>query len=297
MARRKPKRRKPGTGYTTQAKNGTWSALFPKFGGGYHVRKGFDTRTIAEAWLDSLLEQQTKKGDIGGGQQKVGGWIDTWATRAAKEREWKAKMIADVAWKLGYVKPYLGDVALVDVLPDQVDAMWDELRKNLAETTVRQIRNYLHQVFEEARERRYITYNPVLKPKRRKRPKQKPAQRLSVSQAALLVCAAEASFYALAWWLILTLGLRAGEVCGLRWGDVDLERATLTIAQEVTDVRGKATKDSPKGDKVRTLPIAHALIPLSHLIDAHSPAAWRKGSRKATGRSTIWCSQVAAADQ
>lgn len=264
--RRKPtQRRKPGTGYASQAKNGTWIGHFPKLGGGYHVRRGFDTKSHAEAWCDSLVEQRSQKGDVKGGQQKLSVWLDTWATRSAREREWKAKTIADVAWKLGYVKPYLGDYAIVDVLPDHVDAMWDVLRKSLAETTIRQIRNYLWQVFEEARERRYIEYNPVLKPKRRKRAKQKEPQRLSAPQAALLVREAETSFYALAWWLLLILGLRAGEICGLRWGDIDWERATLSVIQEVTDVRGKATKDTPKGDKTRTLPFPRALIPLLRL--------------------------------
>jgi integrase len=263
--RRKPGRRKPWTGYASQAKNGTWGAFFPKPGGGHHVRKGFDTKQDAEAWLDSLVKQRDDKGDVKGGQQRVSAWVDTWATRAAKERGWKVKMVADVQWKLGYIKPYIGDMAVVDVLPDHVDLIWDDLRKNLAETTVRQIRNYLFQVFEEARQRRYITYNPVLKPARHKRAKQKEPQRLSAPQAAILVRAAEPSFYALAWWLILVFGLRAGEVCGLRWGDVDLETAVLTVAQEYTDVRGTATQDKPKGDKTRRLPIPRALIPLFRL--------------------------------
>lgn len=265
---RKRKRRTPGTGYATEEKNGTWTGHFPRRPAGYHIRRGFDTRPAAETWLDSLVTQRENKGDVKGGQQKVNTWINIWATRAAKEREWKAKMIEDVKWKLAYVNPYLGDMALVDVLPDHVDAVWDELRNNLAENTVRQIRNYLWQVFEEARERRYITFNPVLKPKRRKRAKQKPPQRLSTPQAALIVHSASASFYALAWWLILTLGLRAGEVCGLRWGDVDLDNVTLTVAQEVTDLRGVAHKDTPKGDKVRTLPFARALVPLFRLQKA-----------------------------
>lgn len=262
MARKKRERRKPGTGYASQARNKTWTAFYPKLGGGQHARRGFDTRAAAEAWLDSLVVQSHAKGDVAGGQQSTDAWIDIWAARAAKEREWKAKMIADVAWKLGYVKPYLGSRALVDVLPDHVDAMLDELRKSLAETTIRQIRNYLWQVFEEARERRYITYNPVLKPKRRKKAKQKEPQRLSVAESARLVGVAESSFYRLAWWLVLTLGLRAGEVCGLRWRDVDLERAEIYIQVAIAELRGKSHHDTPKNDKKRKVAFARALVPL-----------------------------------
>ena len=56
MAKRR-KRRAPGSGYAQPAANKTWIAFFPKVGGGYHVRRGFDTRAVAEAWLDSLLKQ------------------------------------------------------------------------------------------------------------------------------------------------------------------------------------------------------------------------------------------------
>lgn len=268
MARRSKSsdsRRKPNTGYATQAPNGTWIGHFPKFPRGYHVKRGFDTRAAAEAWCDTLLARQNAKENIGKGQQRVNVWLDAWKTREAREREWKAKMVADVEWKLGYVKPFIGDTPLADVTPDDIDAMMDSLSRDLAQSTCRQIRNYLFQVFEAARQRHYITYNPVIKPPRRKRAKQKEPTRLTARQSATLLRTVEASFYYLAWWLILTLGLRAGEVCGLRWGDVDLDNAVLHVLQEVTDLRGTAHKDTPKNDKKRHVPIARALIPLFRL--------------------------------
>lgn len=275
MAKRRS-RRTPGTGYTTKAPNGTYTAYFPKIGGGYHVRRGFDTSAAAEAWCDSLLTQRDAKLDVGSGQQRVSVWMARWVDRAAKDREWKAKMVADVAYKLGYVKPYLGGMALADVLPDHVDQMLDELSKDLAQTTVRQIRNYLYQVFEEARGRRYITFNPVLKPQRRKRAKQREPQRLNAPQAARLMTVAEPTFYGLAWWFLVLLGMRAGEVCGLRRGDIDVEQATVTIAQEATDLRGKVHLDMPKGDKVRTVPIPRALLPI---LDQHLQHVTRRAAQ------------------
>jgi integrase len=191
--------------------------------------------------------------------------MELWKKREAKDRGWKAKTIADVEWKLGYVKPHIGKMALADVLPDDVDAIWDTLRESLAENTIRQTRNYLYQVFESARERHYITYNPVIKPGRRKRAKQKAPVRLGVPQAALLIRTCEDSFYHLAWWLILTLGFRAGELCGLRWGDVDVDNCVIHVLQQYTDVRGKATQDMPKNDKQRHVAFARALVPLFEL--------------------------------
>lgn len=282
MAKKRRSRRAPGTGYAAEAANGTWTGYFPKLGDGYHVRRGFDTRAAAEAWCDSLLKQRNEKLDVGKGQHTVAARIDAWAAREEHERGWKAKTAADVAFRLGYVKPYLGAMTLADVMPDHVDAMLGELRKDLAESSIRHIRNYLWQVFEDAVRRRHITYNPVLKPQRRKRVKQKEPQRLGAAQAAILAQTAAGSFYAVAWWLLICLGLRAGEVCGLRRGDVDLVAGTITIAQEVTDLRGKAHKDAPKNDKVRTLPLPRALVALlaAHLELLTKRAA--KGTRAGT---------------
>jgi len=280
MARRKKpeqrQRRKRGTGYAGQAKNGTWTAFFPKHPKGWHTRRGFDRREDAEAWCDSLVARQQAREDITSGQQHVKPYLSVWATRAAKERGWKAKTIADVEWKLAYVTPYIGDMVLADVLPHDIDSMMDELERSLAETTTRQIRNYLYQVFESAVKRRYITFNPVIKPERRRRAKQREPERLSAPQTAVLLRAAAPSFHALAWWLIVCCGLRAGEICGLRRSDIDLDAAVLMVAQEYTDVRGTATQDLPKGDKVLPVPFPRALVPL---LRAHMAALTRRAAQ------------------
>ena len=63
------------------------------------------------------------------------------------------------------------------------------------------------------------------------------------------------------WWsrfigisLALRLGLRRGEVFGLRWPDIDLDAARLTVA--------KSYQLAPKSGKARHLPLPSALIPL-----------------------------------
>lgn len=267
MARRKkPERRAPGSGAPYRAKNGTWTARYPKREGGYHVRRGFHTRTDAEAWCNSLEQLRVDKHDVTSSLRSVSNTIDAWAQRAATEREWKAKTRADVEFKLGYPKAYIGTMSVGDVFPDHIDQMLNELSKDLAPTTIRQIRNYLFQVFDDARQRRHISYNPVLKPQRRKRLKQKPPTRLSIPQTATLLVAAESSFYALAWWFLACCGLRSGEVLGLRRSDIDLDDCVLHIRQESTDLRGKAFLDLPKNDKTRDVPFPKAL---RSLIQAH----------------------------
>lgn len=274
MAKRR--RRSPGTGIANKEKNGTWTARFPKLEGGYHARRGFSTRAAAEDWCDSLLKLRDDKHDVKQSLRYLNDRIDAWIKRENVERSWKAKMLADVQFKLGYVKPYLGAMAMGDVLPDHVDHMLTELAEDLKPNTIRQIRNYLYQVFDDACQRRHIAFNPVLKPRRRKRPKQKEAERLSVSQTAILVDAGETFMYGLIWWLLVCCGLRSGEICGLRRVDVDLETCTLSIRQAAPEVRGKTQIDLPKNDKFRDVPFPRAMVPY---LQAHMDMLTKRAAR------------------
>jgi len=56
--------------------------------------------------------------------------------------------------------------------------------------------------------------------------------------------------YAL-WVLLATTGLRRGEALGLRWSDVDLERATLSVSQTITTVNNQIAVTPPKSDRSR----------------------------------------------
>ncbi|BCB84762.1 hypothetical protein Psuf_020750 [Phytohabitans suffuscus] len=41
------------------------------------------------------------------------------------------------------------------------------------------------------------------------------------------------------WWLAALRGLRRGEICGLRWVDLDLEGGALTAHQQVCQINGR----------------------------------------------------------
>jgi integrase len=65
-----------------------------------------------------------------------------------------------------------------------------------------------------------------------------------------------------------TLGLRRGELLGLRWEDLDLERGTLTVAQTVQRVAGELLVDETKSeasDATVPLPKVTRRVLLEHL--------------------------------
>lgn len=48
------------------------------------------------------------------------------------------------------------------------------------------------------------------------------------------------------WVLAVTTGMRRGELCGLRWEDIDFEQGTLTVRRARVMVHGAATETTPK---------------------------------------------------
>ena len=92
------------------------------------------------------------------------------------------------------------------------------------------------------------------------RPKQK-MKTFTDAEVKRLLEHAEADRLAHAWHLAPgTSGLRRGELCGLRWSDVDLKDGTLTVAHNRVSVNGQAMDSDPKTDgSGRTLPLSPAL--------------------------------------
>lgn len=290
MARRSAggnSRRTPGSGYTRAEQNGTFTALYPKrTGSGYHVKRGFATEAAAARWLAELAKKESERYDIAGGEQTLETLIDRWLDR--QEEKVKAGKLKQRSWndydfKLGYARDLLGGKRISSLMPDHIDDALSLIGKALAETTTRQIRALLHRILEDARQRRYIDSNPVIVERGIAAARQAP-KRLNKAEARAVLRAAEGSFYELAWWLVFTLGLRAGEVCGLRRSDIDLVALTIRIEETIADNRGKPVPSTPKTkNSTRLLPLPRALVPM---VEAH--LAWLDRRSKEGVRRSQW---------
>lgn len=256
MAAKRRKRRAPGTGTIRPLPGGRAKASYPNPDGGQWTRN-FDSVAEAEAWLDGFEARKKAKQVLTGGQRTLGEWLQTWLdTRPA---HLKATTLNDYAYKLGHVTP-LAHIRLDDLTADMIDDWYRDLTQTTAPTTARQVRSLLVRALNEAVRRRYILFN-VAVAERTTRPPQKAITRLSPGNAHALTHALEGDFYALAFWLILCCGLRAGEVCGLAWANVDLENCVLHIVGQYTNVRGEATWHTPKTEAgQRHIPFPRALL-------------------------------------
>ena len=94
-----------------------------------------------------------------------------------------------------------------------------------------------------------------------------PSAAWTIDEARAFLAATRDHRLAFAWALLLTRGLRRGDVCGLRWSDVDLDAGRASIQTTRIVVDGKALESQPKTRRgVRTIPLDANLI---GLLKAH----------------------------
>jgi integrase len=119
------------------------------------------------------------------------------------------------------------------------------LAAGLSPTTVRHLHAVLHRALADAVRLGQLPSNPVdrVQPPRRAT-RERPT--LSAEQAKRLCAVAEGHRLGALVVCALTLGLREGELLGLRWECVDLERGTLAVAQSLARQEHGPALGAPK---------------------------------------------------
>ncbi len=200
----------------------------------------------------------------------VGQWLDIWlATRHTirpATRTIYTQLVRD------YLKPRLGNVVLAELTIGRVQAMFTGLlRANatrvrpLSAATVQRMREVLRAALNGAIRRGLITSNPArwveLPSPQRPRPVvwtearvavwratgERPPLAVSTAEqtAAFLQFTGQHPLHPLFHVAALT-GLRRGEALGLRWCDLDLNEATLTVTHQIQERDGQAVVCLPK---------------------------------------------------
>jgi integrase len=158
------------------------------------------------------------------------------ADRWLETRDWPSDK---VAWNRSLLQRrvvrYLGNRPLHQVTTEDLDTLYLRLRRQgLAPATVRRTHNVVRSMLQQAVKWRYITTNPahLATLPAGKRARQRPIA--SPEQARQAIALAE-PWLAVLLRLAVHTGARRGELVGLRWSDVDLDRAVIVIEQTKTD--------------------------------------------------------------
>ena len=136
-----------------------------------------------------------------------------------------------------YIVPFFKDYTIQDISQVDIKNFLNDMSKNLSQSYIDKIVICLKGIFESAIDNDIIAKNPCrnISCKSKLESKQK---RTYDKESVDKLCNSEHQ-YALLINILLRLGLRCSELCGLRWEDVDFEEGYLHIRRALTTEGGQ----------------------------------------------------------
>lgn len=256
------KRRPNGDGTYVQRPNGTWEYRFQLPTG---KRKSLYAKTFEEAQAKrKQVEREIALGvDLGAKPQTVAQFLGDWLEQTAKPTIRPRTYVSYKHLIDRHIAPRIGDVKLDKLTPQHVQRMMnDMIGTGLSPTTVQRARAVLRRGLGYAVKWGYVPRNvaTLVDPPR---VVTKHVQPLSAEQTRAFLAHVRETDPRL-WPLLVTAaytGLRAGELFGLRWSDLDMEARTLRVGQTVVQLPGGWAFGEPKTEKsARPLPLVSDVL-------------------------------------
>jgi integrase len=257
------RRRSRGEGAVTQLPDGRWQArLDLGWQHGKRVRKAFYGRTRREV-LDRLLRARA---DLARGlrpppdrltvAQHLATWLETAVRPTARPPTYRSYTYV----VRRHLAPGLGALPLARLDAPAVRAfLQDRLAAGLSPRTVQLCHAVLRRALTVAERDGLVPRNVarLVTPPRAPRAAVQP---LTVAEARALLAAAHGERWEALVVTALYLGLRQGELLGLRWCDVDLAAGRLRVVGQVQRVQGALAWTAPKSARSqRTLELPRAV--------------------------------------
>jgi integrase len=242
---RKKGRRPAGDGSVYKAPDGRWRGVVDLgWIDGRRQRKYVAGATQAEA-LEKLRQVQraAETGVVSDDRITVAAFLERWmqVNLAGSVAGSTMDDYADTV-RL-HLEPALGRKKLSRLTVAEVDALWAAKRgAGYKPNSIRIMRAVLRKALAQA-EREGLVARNVAALSQPARVSQPEGRSLSVDQALILLGAAKGDRLEAAYVLLLTYGLRRGELLGLAWADFDQKASTLAVRQSVRRRRAAQRDD------------------------------------------------------
>jgi integrase len=243
---------------------------------------GYRTRKEAQAKLTELMAELQANTFVAPTKMMMAEYLRRWLTESAAHRLSARSLERTTCIVERHLVPELGGYRLSELRPLHIQGYLSGARKagrkngtgGLAGATLLKHHEVLHSALGQAVRWELIARNPadaVDRPRAEQRAGQA-IRALSADEVAeLLEAAADTRLYAPIM-VAVTTGLRRGELLALRWSDLDLEKATLSVNRALEETGAGVAFKAPKTARSRrTMPLAQ--ITVQALRDHHRAQA------------------------
>lgn len=208
--------------------------------------QGFDTKKEANECLTQTLSEWNKNGYATIEDQTFGEYMIGWLQY--KSTQVRPGTLRQYAWLVNYhAIPSLGSMKLTKIRPAHLEDFYAELQaqEGISSRSILHLHRVIHQALDRAVAREQVFRNvaAVVKPPR---PEDVEMQVWNEDQLGQFLSHSIHSRYAIAYRVLSATGMRPGELLGLRWQDVDLERGKIMVTRSLSYTGKGYAIESPK---------------------------------------------------
>ncbi|MFJ2937435.1 tyrosine-type recombinase/integrase [Streptomyces sp. NPDC087219] len=259
------KRNPNGAGTITQRKDGRFqAAVYVLQPDGTRARKFAYGKTWAECDTKrrALLDKVASGTPVPTRSAKLSEWLAYWLESVVRPRRKLSTYDKYEAHVRLYLSPMLGTKRLESLSVPDVRRFLLQLEKKTTAATAKESHRVLRTALSTACREELIVRN-VAKLVEPPRAAVRDLSPWSLDETLDFLAAARRDPLYAAFVLAIAMGLRRGEIVGLRWNDIDLENRVLLVRQQVQRRRGVLYNDETKGRRSRAIPLpAMCLAPL-----------------------------------
>ncbi|MFE7315559.1 tyrosine-type recombinase/integrase [Streptomyces sp. NPDC057555] len=260
------KRNPNGAGTITKRKDGRYqAAVYVLQPDGTRARKFAygKTWTECDAKRRELLDKVDQGVPVPTKSAKLAEWLPYWLDNVIKPRRKRTTYAKYEVHVRLYLVPMLGTKRLESLSVADVRRFLRDVERKRSAATAKESHRVLRTALMAACREELITRNvaTLVEPPK---PESRDLSPWSLDETLTFLSASRRDPLYAAFVIAIALGFRRGEIVGLRWSDVDLDKREIRVRKQRQRVGGEAYDDDPKGRRRRqTLPLpAICLAPL-----------------------------------
>lgn len=222
---------------------------------------GYRTRTEAAAAAKGFEVDSSRGHYVAPDTRTVAHYFDEWlASRENAELSPNSRAVEKIMVRT-WVVPYIGTVPLQKLAARDLDKLYRSLRaRPLKGKSVRNAHVLIHKALGDAVRRGYVLTNAADAVDPPSKDDSAERKAWNAEQARTFLAVASSDRLHAVWRLVLASGLRRGELCGLRWNEVDgaritVRRQVLVRLARAWDEERVYVRETTKSRRARTVTV------------------------------------------